>query len=132
MAITLDNILGIHQRALGLRAERAELLSGNIANADTPGYKARDIDFQQALQQAQSAQETIGLNQTHQRHIAADGEPSFDQLQYRIPSQPSIDGNTVDSQIEKAEFTKNSLAFNASFTFLNGRIVGMRSAIRGE
>lgn len=125
-----DQAFGIHATALGLRSQRAELLANNLANADTPGYKARDLDFRAIL--AGQAGGGERLRRTHERHLdaavgAAGGEPL-----YRQPLQSSIDGNTVDTQIEQAEFMKNAMAYEASLRFLNGRIGGLMTALRGE
>ena len=134
MGISFDKALGVHDQALKLRSSRAAVLANNLANADTPGYKAKDIDFQAALKgQMKSHQSHSNLELTHQSHISvksgAGGQ--FDTL-YRTPQQPSIDGNTVEEQIENAEYMKNSLAFQASFNFLNGKFKGLTSAIKGE
>lgn len=135
MTINFQNALGTFEAALRLRSERAEVLSANLANADTPNYKARDFDFHTALQQAQQQQPTRGgLLTTKSRHmdagsaIAAGGPV----LSYRTPSQPSVDGNTVDEHIEHAQFMENSLEFQTAFTLLNSRFKGLVSAIRGE
>ncbi|MEE4282097.1 MAG: flagellar basal body rod protein FlgB [Pseudomonadales bacterium] len=137
MTISIDNALGVHAKALELRAERTEILARNIANADTPGYKARDIDFNSILQAHKSAgtSEPRGgrVMRTDNRHFAADQGPGVDvSLQYRNPIMPSLDGNTVDTQLEQAEFAKNNLQFQASFQFLNSKFKGMITALKGE
>ena len=130
MAINLDEALGIHARALELRAYRAQLLATNIANADTPNYKAVDIDFKTALSQAQSGQLPLTITSDNQIQAAgADG--SQYQLMYRIPMQPALDGNTVDTQLEQAEFTRNAVQHQASLTFLGDRIKDILYAIKG-
>ena len=134
MTINFQNALGTFESALRLRAERAEVLSANLANADTPNYKARDFDFHAALQNAQQQSTRGGLLTTQSRHMDAGfgnsaGGPS---LSYRTPTQPSIDGNTVDEHIEHAAFMENSLEFQTAFTLLNSRFKGLVSAIRGE
>ncbi len=127
----MDNLFGIHETALKLRANRAELLAGNIANADTPNYKARDIDFKQTLQLA--AAKSSDLVTTNSRHIDSSGNSkSGAEIMYRIPSQPSLDGNTVDLQTERSAFLENSMMYQASLRFLNGKISGLYTAIRGE
>ena len=131
MAINLDEALGVHARALELRAYRTQLLATNIANADTPNYKAVDIDFKTALSQAQSGQLPLAVTSANQIQ-AANAEGSQYQLMYRIPMQPALDGNTVDTQIEQAEFTRNAVQHQASLMFLNNRIKGILSAIKGE
>lgn len=130
----LDNLLGFHQKALGLRATRQELLSGNIANADTPGFKARDFSFAKALQNATSASTTIrsDLATTSARHIPASDFRSVASVSadYRIPQQPSIDGNTVDMDTERMQFIDNAIRYDAGLTFINEQIRFMLSAIR--
>jgi flagellar basal-body rod protein FlgB len=131
MPISLDTALGIHAQALALRARRAEVLAANLANADTPGYKARDLDFAGTLAGAQGG--AMGLAATARRHLAGEPvTPGSGELLYRVPMQPSIDGNTVDTHTEYAEFALNALQYQASLTFLNGRIRTLTTAIRGE
>lgn len=131
MAISIDKAFGAHERALLLKAQRSEVLAANLANADTPNYKARDIDFKAALDQVQSTQHPP-LKTTHEKHIGASGSFLSSELLYRVPEQPSLDGNTVDARVEQAKFTENALQYQASLTFLGGRIQGLRNAIRGE
>ena len=134
MAISFDKALGVHADALSLRSERANVLASNIANADTPGYKARDIDFHQVLK-SMSGQQGGSLPMTSTSNSHANGLLNADAingLQYRASGQPSIDGNTVDLQKERTEFTRNTMEFNTSFTFLNSKIRGLMTAIRGE
>ena len=131
MSISIDSALGIHQDALRVRARRAELLASNIANADTPNYKARDIDFRAALGQAREA-----LTQpvrTHANHLSTPGarQPGGEPL-FRVPNQPSLDGNTVDLQAEQAAFAQNSVQYQASLQFLGSKFKGLLTAIRGE
>lgn len=136
MPINIDSAIGIHADALALRSQRAEVLANNLANADTPHYKARDFDFKYALAQAQgqSPINSVRLVSTQPGHIAANaGAGRIDaELQYRIPSQPSLDGNTVDTQIEQAEFVQNAIQYQTSLTFLSGKIRGLLTAIRGD
>lgn len=134
MPFNIDAALGIHPQALAVRARRAEVLAANIANADTPNYKARDVDFRALLGAAQTQPANARLVTTHAAHQsdalgtgAADGG-----LRYRTPQQPSIDGNTVDPQTEYAQFAQNALQYQASLTFLGGRIKGLLTAIRGD
>lgn len=127
----MDNLFGIHATALKLRANRAELLAGNIANADTPNFKARDIDFKQSLKMA--ANNSGAMTTTNARHITSAGTTKMGaRIMYRNPTQPSLDGNTVDLQTERSAFLENSLMYQASLRFLNGRISGLMTAIRGE
>ena len=131
MPMSIDKALGIHERALMLKGQRSEVLASNLANADTPHYKARDIDFKSALANAQQRQ-GIGLQTTDKRHISPAMESGPAELLYRVPEQPSLDGNTVDSRVEQAAFAENALQYQASLTFLGNRINGLRNAIRGE
>jgi len=132
MAISFEAALGVHDKALALRSQRAEVLANNIANADTPGYQARDIDFRDVLMQAKAGQ-GVSITRTNQRHFSTANAMTMEaNMMYRTPMQPSIDGNTVDLQIEQAEYAENAIAFQSSFTFLNGKLRGLMSAIRGE
>ncbi len=136
MSISFDNALGLHEEALRFRSQRAEVLANNIANAETPNYKARDLDFNAVLaaQQGADAESTaLAVSRTDQQHIAIDG--LIDQvagLRYRNALQPAVDGNTVDSEVEKAAYTQNAIDFQASFTFLNSKFKGLMTAIKGE
>ena len=133
MAINFNNALGIHEQALILRTQRTALLANNIANASTPGYKARDIDFQAFLTQASESQRrSVDVMRTHQRHISGTGSGFGSEALYRVPSQASVDGNTVDEQIENAAFARNALEHQASFQFLNSKFTGLMKALRGE
>ncbi len=126
-----DQALGIHEQALKLRARRAEVLAGNIANVDTPGYQARDFDFHAVLQQEVGASQRVQT--THPRHIQLDaGIVPPSQMGYRVPSQPSLDGNSVDSQLEHAAFASNALEYQASLRFVSGRIRSLMTAIKGQ
>ncbi|HHH38440.1 MAG TPA: flagellar basal body rod protein FlgB [Sedimenticola sp.] len=127
----LDDALGIHERALQLRARRAEVLAGNIANADTPGFKARDFDFHKMMQQEAGQRQAMRV--TDSRHIASAGGLVPDaMLGYRIPLQPSLDGNTVDTQLEHTAFASNALEYQASLRFLGGNIKKLMTAIKGQ
>ena len=126
----LDNVFGVHPKALELRSRRAEILAANIVNADTPHYKAKDIDFKSILANETPA---VRMAATHSGHIQADQSlvaPS--QLQYRVPMQPSLDGNTVDSQIEYSNFATNALEYQATLRFLNGKVKGLMLALKGQ
>ena len=140
MPITIDNALGIHPQALTLRSQRAEVLAANLANADTPNYKARDIDFKSVLSAAQNTTSGPGtststglpLSASNAAHIQPLAGQSQAEILYRNPNQPSVDGNTVDSQVEYTEFARNALQYQASLTFLSGRIKTLLTAIRGD
>lgn len=126
----LNRLFGIHEQAVALRAKRSEVLSANVANADTPGYKARDFDFNAILRK--ELQPAVRLAATHQRHIATDTGPvPAMHMGYRIPQQPSLDGNTVEVEREQSEFSENAMRYQASLRFLDGRIKGLRRAIKG-
>ena len=139
MAISFDNALGVHEQALAVRSRRAEVLSNNLANGDTPNFKARDIDFKTMLNQQVNATSKVASTQmlrmqaTQNGHIAsAVTETEDGDLLYRTPLQPSVDGNTVDENVEQAEFLKNAVNWQASFQFLSARFKGLKDAIRGE
>ena len=119
-----------HERALQLRELRTEILSSNIANADTPNYKARDIDFARELSSAATGQ--TSLRRTQQGHMSAQpGGQAAAQSLYRVPMQPTLDGNTVEVDVEQAQFAENVVRYRASLTFLDGQIRGLRYAIKG-
>ncbi|WP_373186071.1 flagellar basal body rod protein FlgB [Halopseudomonas sp.] len=134
MTISFDNALGIHEKALTFRGQRAAVLANNIANAETPNYKARDLDFSAVLAAQQTGTDTsFATNTTHSRHI--NGESLLDQaagLRFRTPLQPALDGNTVDADVEQSAFAKNAIELQASFTFLNSKFKGLMTALRGE
>lgn len=131
MAFNLDKALGIHAQALSLRAHRAELLANNIANADTPNYKAVDIDFKTALTNAGSGVLPLATSTSHHIQTASDNSARYETL-YRVPLQPALDGNTVDTQVEQAEFARNAVQHQASLTFLSGKLNGILTAIKGQ
>ncbi|WP_341501731.1 flagellar basal body rod protein FlgB [Gallaecimonas sp. GXIMD4217] len=132
MAISFDKAFGIHQHALTLRTERAELIAGNIANADTPGYKAKAMDFKAALAAAQAGQSGTSLSRTDSRHLAATSTIEA-ATAYRLPTQPDTgDGNSVDLQLERSLYMQNAMEYQASLRFLNGKIKGLLTAIKGE
>jgi flagellar basal-body rod protein FlgB len=131
MAITFDKAFGIHQHTIGARAERSEVLASNIANADTPNYKARDLDFSQALANAKSKQ-GFSLSRTNGAHIAGSSQLSSE-IGYRVPDQPDTgDGNTVNVQTEKTLFMQNGMEYQASLSFLTSKVQGLRKSIKGE
>jgi len=126
---TLDSAFGIHADALRFRAARGQVLAANLANADTPNYQARDLDFREVLESSQGRQ--LNLHGSHQRHINTETVRGGGELLYRQPYQPSLDGNTVEAEVEQASFSRNSLQYQASVMFLSGRISGIKYAIRG-
>ncbi|EPJ50015.1 MAG: flagellar basal-body rod protein FlgB [Osedax symbiont Rs2] len=131
MAITFDKALGIHQQAIQVRADRAEVLANNIANADTPNYQSRDLDFKAILNG--ESKNVMRASTTNTKHVSTVIHPDFAaDLMYRVPTQPAVDGNTVDVQEEMAEFGQNSLSYQASFEFLNRKFKGLKHAIKGS
>jgi len=136
MNISFNNALGPAPQALELRSRRTEVLASNIANADTPNYKARDISFKDALSTLLDSQQNqsqgLAIAQTRNDHLASSAPTSQSNLMYRNPLLPALDGNTVDVHKEQADFAENSLQFQAAYQFLNGRFKGLMTAIRGE
>ncbi|AEF46176.1 flagellar basal-body rod protein FlgB [Serratia sp. AS12] len=131
----LDAALRFGQEALNLRAQRQEILAANIANADTPGYQARDIDFagqlNKVLAQGRVSGSGIALNMTSARHIPAQNmQPPQLDLLFRVPDQPAMDGNTVDMDRERTHFADNSLKYQTDLTLINGQIKGMMSVLQ--
>lgn len=122
--------LAQHEHALRFRAMRNQVLSSNIANADTPNYKARDFSFSDALSTAR--QHTLGLSKTSDLHQATSALSTTDnRLMYRVPSQPALDGNTVETDVEQAAFAENALQYRASLAFLDGQIRTLKYALKG-
>lgn len=134
MPISLDNVFGIHEYAVSLRSRRAEIIAANLSNADTPNYKAKDIDFAEALEAAREPSYAIELAVTDDQHIGDSQAPADLGLtfKYPMPFQPALDGNTVDTAIEQAKFLDNALRYQASIGFLNSRIRSLLAAIREE
>ncbi len=132
MPINFDSALGVHADAVRIRSQRAQLLASNLVNSDTPNYKARDIDFQAALKMAASNQST-GMTSTHAKHFqTANTDFNSPAVQYRTTMQDSLDGNTVDEQVEQAEFMQNSVQYQASLNFLGSRFKGLITALKGQ
>ncbi len=127
-----DNIFGIHEQALLLQGQRLSVLANNLANADTPGFKARDIDFTAALAGADQEQ-SLATSVTEPGHILTGGQEfSPAQLKYRNPFQASLDGNTVEMPMEQAAFAENNVRYQASLAFINGRIAELQYVISGQ
>lgn len=134
MALNINDQFDLHTRVLGLANQRLELLADNVANADTPNYKARDIDFRAAMANASQPGGLGGdlpMAATRGGHIQAGSGPNTTNPMYRQPDQPSLDGNTVDSQKENAAIAETSVRYQATLTFLSSRIRGLRDAITG-
>jgi flagellar basal-body rod protein FlgB len=130
----LDEMVRFHQTALSLRGARQELLASNIANADTPNFKARDIDFASALQNALAGSSPkLAVTKSSAMHLEgqAGGSILGSPVLYRSPIQPSADGNTVDMDVERAQFTDNALRYEASVKFVSDDLKGLLSAIQG-
>ncbi len=133
----LDETLRFHQTALSLRAERQQVLASNIANADTPNYKARDIDFNNAFKEALSRSATAPgpLAKTSPAHLgAASGNLTTGgmPLLYRTNAQGNVDGNTVDMDVERNQFADNALRYEAGVTFVSGQLKSLLTAIQGQ
>jgi flagellar basal-body rod protein FlgB len=133
----LEAAFHYHQQALGLRQQRHKVLASNIANADTPGYKARDLDFASELKKAVgnggASGQGLALARTSERHLAGQGASSLpSELLYRVPEQPSLDGNTVDMDRERTAFADNAVRYQVGLTILNRRIQGLKNAMQPE
>lgn len=133
----LDNELRFQQDAMSLRAERQQVLANNIANADTPNFRARDFDFStelaSSLQKGRANERGMTLATTSDRHLhAASDSFSTRALLYRVPDQPSLDGNTVDMDRERAQFADNAVRYQASLTFLSSRLQSLKTAMQSE
>jgi flagellar basal-body rod protein FlgB len=129
MAINFDTALGIHPQALNLRERRAELLATNLVNADTPGYKARDLDFKSILQK--NLPQANVLERTQTGHMAPQQVLGGRAL-YRNPNQVSLDGNTVEANVEQAKYAENAVQYQASLQFISNNFSGLMMAIRGQ
>ena len=131
----LENELRPQRVALNARTYRQELLASNIANADTPNYKARDIDFKAALHGALSGRNEggLGLNRTSSRHLSGEGGGPFSAaLRYRTEYQSAVDGNTVNMDVERSSFAENAIQTEAMLTFINGRFRTLSAAIQSQ
>lgn len=130
----IDRAFSIHDDAMVLRSRRTSVLAANIANADTPDYKARDMDFSALMKQAAATSQHKGVTiaRTHQRHLSVAPAMSDDSLKYRNPLQASLDGNTVDMHAEQARFSENAFQYQTSFTLLSSKIRGLMLAIKGQ
>ncbi|EPF6161482.1 TPA: flagellar basal body rod protein FlgB [Citrobacter sedlakii] len=115
MGISFQQALGVHPQAVKLRLERTEILTANLANVDTPNFKAKDIDFGAEMQRASQTNVLSGVD-----------------VKYRVPMQPSEDGNTVELNTEQARFSQNSMDYQSSLTFLNLQLSGLKEAIEGK
>lgn len=133
MPVNFAQVFAPHEKSLRLAEYRAQVLATNLANADTPRYKARDIDFKSVLADATFPVAGSALSRTHTRHIGqASHAPFGAELMYRYPHQPAVDGNTVSTEEEQAAFLANAVRYQASLTFINRRISGLLRAIRDD
>jgi flagellar basal-body rod protein FlgB len=136
--MAIDPLFGIHADALAVQRKRMDVLASNIANADTPNFLARDVDFAKVLadaaKQGDSAAGQNALALTNARHL--EGAPAADKQSadtvYRIPLQPSVDGNTVDAQVEQGAFADSALHYQASLSFINNHLRSLMTAITGQ
>jgi flagellar basal-body rod protein FlgB len=126
----VDRALGIHEKALRVRNERMELLARNVANGDTPHFKARELDFKVVMSEVKYEQP---INSTQTAHFDfADESVDTDGLRYRVPFNASVDGNTVEMTVEQAKYGKAAADYQATLSFLQNRITDVRKALRGE
>jgi flagellar basal-body rod protein FlgB len=134
MAINLDRMVNLHHIAVKVREQKMEVIAGNLANANTPGYKAKAVDFKAAMDKAMQYSPTSNPNQmasTHEKHFNIRSSFAVDTL-YRVPDQPDTgDGNTVDAQTERNDFLDNGMRYQASLQFLGGKFSGMKKALGG-
>ncbi|HET7269333.1 MAG TPA: flagellar basal body rod protein FlgB [Rhodanobacteraceae bacterium] len=133
MSSPSDPLFGIHARALGVWQRRAEAIADNLANADTPDYKARDVDFRKVLAEAGGNDANLQLAAPSSGQASSNGSTPTGNipLEWRVPLQPSMDGNTVDTQVEQAAYAANSVHYQASLTFITAQIRMLRTAITG-
>ena len=133
MQFNFEKYLGLHEPAMHLQSRRAQILAANVANADTPKFKARDIDFRAVMQEVEKNPNGQGpLRATAITHIQPPGFTSGYELLYRHPLQPSIDGNTVEPEAENSAFMDNSMRYMASLRFMGGKFNTLRTAIKGQ
>ena len=134
MAGKLDEVFAFHENALRLRAQRQQLLASNIANADTPNYKAKDMDFgkamQTALTQGRSASQ-VAMAQTNPSHLSAELSAQLPNTFMRKPTQNNLDGNTVDMDVERNNFVENSMHYEADVNFTQNEIKGLLAVLQG-
>jgi flagellar basal-body rod protein FlgB len=134
VASKIDNALSFQQQALGLRAYRQQVLAGNIANADTPHYKARDFDFGTALEAAMAGRNEGDLRvaRTHPAHLEGTGGESVPRLLYRTPWQDAADGNTVEMDVERTEFADNAIRYEAGLAFITHQLKLLTAATQAQ
>jgi flagellar basal-body rod protein FlgB len=130
MAISFDRAFGLHPQGMLLREKRSEILADNIANADTPGFKAKDLDFQTALANARSHQ-SASVSRTHEKHFVISSDMRHEVKFRNVEQTDTGDGNSVDIHRERNAFSQNSMEYQASLNFLNGKISGLKKALGG-
>ena len=126
----LDGALGVHGQALAVRTKRLELLAQNIANADTPNFKARDIDFRSVLAEANTQPASMAATKGGHYELGETANP--DGTLFRVPFNTAVDGNTVEISVEQAQYGKAAAQYQTTLSFLENRIAGVRKALRGE
>ena len=126
---SIKNQLSFYGSSLQLRGERNNILASNIANAATPNYKARDISFEDEINKASN---NGSMKSTHNNHIAYNSVNSFNEASYREPLVIALDGNTVELAVEQMQFAENTMRYQTTVNFLNGKIQKIMSAIKGE
>ncbi len=132
MPLDFNSVLGFDSRALSIASQRMQILASNLANSDTPHYKAKDLNFAAAMQAQEQQLNQPYLQTTNAQHLS--GLPPMAAqgvVQYRIPTQPSLDGNTVDAQMEEAAFSDNTMHYQATLTFLTNSIKNLMTAVKG-
>ena len=122
------SIFGIHEKALALKTHRMGVLAKNIANADTPNFKAKDVDFKKVL----NAARTASLRSTHAEHFDREAQIKENGEYFSVPFNPSMDGNTVEISVEQAKYGKAAAEYQASLRFIESRVSGIRRALKGE
>jgi flagellar basal-body rod protein FlgB len=124
--------INFYEQVLSLRAQRQQLLASNIANADTPNYKAVDIDFNSAMQSALQQVNPAELKLTSSSHLPNTGTIGNADIKERASKQNSLDGNTVDMDVERAQFTENALQYEAAITLINNQFKNIASVIQNN
>lgn len=136
MGFGLDANFSHHEKALNLYSERSTILANNLVNSDTPGFQARDLDFKAILENTAltESNDRDAMATTHSGHVQEYGSNSqlSDQLQYRIPMQSSLDGNTVDSEVEKTQFSENSIRYMATLSFLSHEFTKLKMVLGNQ
>ena len=129
----IDRAFSIHDDAMQIRSRRSSILAANIANADTPDYKARDMDFSAMMKQSIAGNDnSFHMSRTNEHHLSASSTQTDPNIKYRKPLNASLDGNTVDMHAEQARFSQNAVEYQTSLTMLSGKIKGLLLAIKGQ